>query len=231
MIVFLVPVGGDRYQLYVEMAPEEVAAGAVPQTKGHGWIARQVDRFRDMLTEAERARLRRESGEADDGTGLWKKIMRKVAEAVAEQRLLWSLRHQSEAEVRHPDDMTSAQALQEVKAEFTRDVSRHLRWAIVDGVLMIGTAILFTLIPGPNLIAWYFTFRAIGHFLSWRGARRGLMQVEWKTAPCAPLSDVRRALELPGQERRERLCEIGESLGLKHLAGFVDRMFARGKTN
>jgi hypothetical protein len=229
MIVFLVPVGGDRYQLYVEIPPEEAAADATPDVSGNGWIARQVHRFREMLAEAERARLRRESGEKDDGSGLWNWIMRKVAEAIAEQRLLWNLRQQTQAEVRHPDDMNGAQALQEVKAEFTRDVSRHLRWLIVDGVLMVATAIVFTLIPGPNLIAWYFTFRAIGHFLSWRGARKGLRDVEWRAEASAPLSAVRAALDLPGHDRRARLSEIGESLGLKHLAGFVDRMFAKGK--
>jgi hypothetical protein len=227
MTVFLVPVGGDRYQLYVEIPAEEAAAAATPDVRGNGWVARQVRRFRDMLAEAERARLRRESGQSDDGSGLWQKIMRKVAEAIAEQRLLWNLRHQTQAEVRHPDDMTGAQALQEVRAEFSRDVSRHLRWTIIDGVLMVVTAVLLTLIPGPNLIAWYFTFRAIGHFLSWRGARKGLTQVQWHTSESAPLSAVRSALDLPGHDRRARLSELGESLGLQHLAGFVDRMFAR----
>jgi hypothetical protein len=229
MIVFLVPVGGERYQLYVEIPAEEAAAGATPDVKGNGWVARQAHRFREMLAEAERARLRRESGQPDDGSGLWQKIMRKVAEAIAEQRLLWNLRHQTQAEVRHPDDMNGAQALQEVRAEFTRDVSRHLRWTIIDGVLMVVTAILLTLLPGPNLVAWYFTFRAIGHFLSWRGARKGLRDVEWRAEASAPLTAVRSALELAGHERRQKLSEIGESLGLHHLAGFVDRMFARGK--
>jgi hypothetical protein len=53
--------------------------------------------------------------------------------------------------------------------------------------------------------------------------------VVWRAAAPAPLSAVRAALDLPGHERRARLSEIGESLGLKHLAGFVDRMFAKGK--
>jgi len=103
MTVYLVPVGGSRYQLYVEIPVEEAVGDTAPQSKG--WIARMVQRFRAMLGEAERARLRRESGEPDDGSGLWHAIMRRVAEAIAEQRLLWHLRHQTHATVRHPDDM------------------------------------------------------------------------------------------------------------------------------
>ena len=224
MTVYLVPVGGSRYQLYVEIPVEEAVGDTVPQSKG--WIARMVQRFRAMLDEAERARLRRESGEPDDGSGLWHAIMRRVAEAIAEQRLLWHLRHQTHATVRHPDDMAGTDALREVRAEFTRDVSRHFRWMIINGIVMVVTAIVLTLIPGPNLIAWYFTFRAIGHFLSWRGARKGLKDVEWSSEACKELSLVRPALSLHGHDRRTRLREIGESLDLKHLAGFVERVFA-----
>jgi hypothetical protein len=224
MIVYLVPVGGSRYQLYVEISAEE-AVGETP-VQAKGWIGKQVQRFQSMLAEAERARLRRESGEPDDGSGLWHAIMRRIAEAIAEQRLLWHLRHQTHATVRHPDDMSGADALREVRAEFSRDVSRHFRWLVIDGLIMIVTAILLTLLPGPNIVAWYFTFRAIGHFFSWRGARKGLKEVEWTADACSPLSSVRPALHLHGLDRRDRLREIGESLDLKHLAGFVERVFA-----
>lgn len=225
MTIYLVPVGGSRYQLYVEI-PVDEAVGATP-SESKGWIAKLVQRFRTMLDEAERARLRRESGQPDDGSGLWHAIMRRIAETIAEQRLLWNLRHQSHVTVRHPDDMSGADALREVRAEFSRDVSRHFRWMIVNGVIMAVTAIVFTLIPGPNLIAWYFTFRAIGHFFSWRGARKGLKDVEWTAEACSELSLVRPALGLHGPDRRNRLREIGESLDLKHLAGFVERVFVQ----
>jgi hypothetical protein len=223
MTVYLVPVGGRRYQLYVEM-PAEEAIGEAPAVPSR-WITKQIQRFRSMLIEAERARLRRESGEPDDGSGMWHAIMRRIAEAIAEQRLLWHLRHQTDVTVRHPDDISGDEALREVRAEFTRDVSRHFRWMIIDGVIMLATGIVFTLIPGPNIIAWYFTFRAIGHFFSWRGARKGLKDVTWTAEACQPLSSVRPALRLHALERRDRLREIGESLDLKHLAGFVERVF------
>lgn len=228
MTVYLVPVGVSRYQLYVEIAAEE-SDGAAPSPDGSSWIARQVRRFRSMLAEAEQARLRRESGEPDTGSGLWQAIMRRIAETVAEQRLLWHLRHESQAAIVHPDDLDGADALREVRAEFTRDVARHFRWMLIDGAIMAITGLVLTLIPGPNILAWYFTFRAIGHFFSWRGARKGLTQIEWRAEASAPLSRVRSALTLPSHERRLQLLAIGESLGLQHLAGFIERVSKTSK--
>jgi hypothetical protein len=226
MTVYLVPVGGSRYQLYVEMSAED-AVGATPQAADSGWVSRQVHKFRAMLVEAEQERLRRESGLPEQGSGPWRWIMRRIAEAVAEQRLLWHLRHRTSADVLHPDDLDRAGALREVRAEFTRDVAKHRRWMAIDGLITAVTGPLLFFVPGPNIVSWYFLFRAIGHFLSWRGALRGLTRVEWSTTPSAPLTAVRSSLALPMHERRIRLLEIGESLGLSHLAGFVDRVFAR----
>ena len=71
------------------------------------------------------------------------------------------------------------------------------------------------------------TFRAIGHYLSWRGARRGLRDVAWRSEPSAPLTDVRRAIVLPSSDRRDRLEAISQALGLKHFTGFVERVASR----
>jgi hypothetical protein len=224
VIVYLVPVGDRRYQLYVEIAVDAEVAGE-SETERRGFIGRQVQRFRTMLAEAEQARLKRERGEPDGTSGLWQAIMRRVAEAVAEQRLLWHLRHETTVTVQHPDDIEAAVALAEVRAEFTRDVARHLRWTIIDAVAVAITGPLLFLLPGPNVVSWYFTFRTIGHFMSWRGARKGLTAITWGAEASAPLTAVRAALALPGGDRRHRLREIGDQLGLSHLAGFVERMF------
>ena len=138
MTVYLVPVGDQRYQLYVEIPPDTETDP--PEGERRGWIGRQVLRFRTMLAEAEQARLKRERGEPDEGSGLWQAILRKVAEAVAEQRLLWQLRHQTHVTVAYPDDITSTAALAEVRAEFTRDVARHRRWMIIDAIAVAITA-------------------------------------------------------------------------------------------
>ena len=40
-------------------------------------------------------------------------------------------------------------------------------------VLLIVSGVL-ALVPGPNVLAYYFAFRVVGHWLSMRGARQGL---------------------------------------------------------
>ena len=226
MVVFLVPVGADRYQLYVEIPVEEMQGDdAAPK----GRLAKPIQKFRAMLAEAEQDRLRRESGDESGGTGLWRFVLRKIAETIAEQRLLWHLRHQTSAEVQHPDCMSSQAALAEVRAEFGRDVARHRRWMIIDALIAAITGPVFFLVPGPNILAWYFTFRAIGHLFAWRGARKGLTEVTWTTNPSPALTEVQAALELPKHDRRLRLLDIGERLGLQHLAGFVERVLRTPK--
>jgi len=229
MDVFLVPVGGREYQLYVEIAHDEDVAGEASDqgpSASSGWVRRQVDRFRQMLADAERERLLRERGEDSGKTGLWRAIMAKVAEAVAEQRLLWHLRRQTAARLVQPDDLSPADALALARAQFAADFAKHRRWGVIDAGIAAITGPLFFFVPGPNLIAYYFVFRAVGHYFSLRGARQGLSVVTWESLPSPHLSSIRSALGLPGDERRARLDQISRALSLDHLAPFVERLSA-----
>jgi hypothetical protein len=222
MQVYLVPVGAERYRLYVEI-PDEVDKD-VTRDAPKGRVGQLMQRFREMLAEAEADRRRAERGEEPQGSGLWRGIMRRIAETIAEQRLLWHLRHQTVVQLCHPTDLDAKRALEEVRSDFSRETAKHLRWLVIDSVLVAITGPLFFFVPGPNVVSWYFTFRAVGHFLSWRGARKGRTLIEWQPEACPPLTDVRLAIELPAPDRRHRLEQIAAALGLKHFAGFVERV-------
>lgn len=148
-----------------------------------------------------------------------------VADAIAEQRLLWHLRHQEEALLHLPADMTDADALRIARASLQRDADRHVRWLAVDSVLLILSAALI-LLPGPNVVGYYFAFRVVGHWLSWRGARNGLQQVRWQTRASEPLADLRQALDLAPNQRAHILADIAQRLCLDHLVAFVERLSA-----
>ena len=227
MKVFVVPIGVERYQLYVELPREPPVPDA--DVPAGGCVARQVTQYTPPLEEAAEQRLRRERGEPSVTRGLGRKIMGRIAEAVAEQRLLWGLRNQTRVDLVHPDDLGRDQALSYVNSEFTRDVSKHRRWMVIDGLIAAITGPLFFFVPGPNIISWYFTFRAVGHFLSWRGALKGLSGIAWTPMGSAPLTSVRYALTLPSAERCSRLDAITIELGLQHLTGFVERVREREK--
>ena len=93
MDVYLVPVGGERYELYCEVPDEPEEPAAEPPT---GFFRRMKHRFTTMLAEAERER--RHGHPEPEHVGMARRVkarsMRWVAESIAEQRLLWHLRRQ-----------------------------------------------------------------------------------------------------------------------------------------
>jgi hypothetical protein len=216
MDVYLVPVGVDRHDLYCEVsspAPTDVPASASSSLWG-----RMTDAFRRAVAEGEQART---AGGGDPSRGrIRRTITRKLAEAVTEQRLLWHLRRQGAARLFHPDDMTAPDALERSRAIITADRDKHRKRSIINGVLLVVSAPV-ALVPGPNVLAYYFAFRTVGHYLSMRGADQGLSRVTWTAEACAPLTSLRQALDLESPERARRLDEIAALLGLERLPLFV----------
>jgi hypothetical protein len=223
MNVYSVPSSSTRYALYCEVTAPAVDDG---DESSASWIERMKGQFRRAVDEGEAA----EYGEVDEQKRgrLRRFITRKLAEAVAEQRLLWHLRDETTARLFHPDTMDGEQALALARAEFTADYGRHRRWLIIDTLLTAITGPLLFLVPGPNVLSWYFTFRAVGHFLAMRGARRALSDVTWTSEATPHLTSVAIALGLPpGPEREARLEAAGRALGLVRLAAFAERVAER----
>jgi len=224
LLVFLVPLGGQRYELYCERqqtGPDEAPAGS-------GWFAGLRQKFSTMLRQAEER-----EDEAPPSAGLLARLQARmmawVAERVAEQRLLWNLRGRDAAIVAHPDDLPFEQVMEIVHQSLRADQRRHMRWLIVDTVLFIGSGIFF-FIPGPNLIAYFFAFRLVGHWLSMRGAAHGRDTTSWTGRPSAQMTALRAAVVLPAPERARAIEPIAHDLDLPRLAVFVERMCGRSKS-
>jgi hypothetical protein len=222
MDVYLVPIGRERYELYCEVPdePEE----SVVDPPSDGFIHRMKQRFVTMLAEAEQERRRGHAGHEPRGAfgraKAW--ILRWVAESIAEQRLLWHLRRQSAACLFFPDDLEERHATALLQRQLGRDSEKHRFWLIIDSFGFVASGLLF-LVPGPNLLAYYFVFRMVGHYFSLRGARQGIAVVAWTTEPSGPLSDLRRAIDLDADERDRRVHDIAAVLKLEHLAKFFER--------
>ncbi len=229
MDIYLVPAGRHHYGLYCEVedrrpSPEDAAR--------QGWRAALSRRFHQGLAflEAERRGRLAKATAAERRTRLQRlrdRALGWLAERVAEQRLLWFLRSEREVRAHHPDDMPADDAERWVRSELRRDGLRHLVWMFVDGGIYLASLPL-TPIPGPNVLSLYFSFRAIGHFLSWLGARHGLRHVSWHYAASGPLAELRR---LPGMKPADQAAlarEIGARLNLRHLDRFVARMALAG---
>jgi hypothetical protein len=225
MDVFVIPIGPDRYELYCETSVE-----APPiDPAATGMVGRIRYRFAVVLHQAEE----RQRGDAPPATGVptWvtrfqEYVMAWVAERVAEQRLLWNLRRESAVVAAYPQDLTFDHALTLIRRTLQRDYERHRVWLVVDGVLLVVSGVL-ALLPGPNIVAYYFAFRVMGHWLSMRGASHGLHRVEWTGRPCEPLTDLREAASLDGAARERRVDEIAARLRLQHLSTFFERVAVR----
>ena len=218
MDVFLVPAGGDGHALHCEVSSPLPDVAAPPRTiRG-----RLVNVFRRVLAEGEAARRPRTPADTHVGR-IRAAVTRRLAEAVAEQRLLWHLRGQTGARFVWPDDLGAPAAADIRRDLLTHDRNRHRRWTIVDGALGVASAPV-ALLPGPNVLAYYFIFRSVGHFLSWRGASQGLARLAWTDVSSPGLSRLRQAVSLDPVARAAAIDSVATTLGLERLRGFLDRV-------
>jgi K+-H+ exchange-related protein len=222
MDVFLVPVALDRYELYWEAVDEPAAH---PHASPSGVLGRVNHRFHQTLAEAERERRRvPDPSEARPSLAVRvkRRLLRWAAESIAEQRLLWQLRGRADATLVHPDDLTPAQALQLLRRSLQRDWERHRFWLIVDLFGGVGSIFLI-LLPGPNILGYYFLFRIVGHYLSLRGARQGLAAITWTMTESDALTTLRGVIGQAPGERESIVREVASALRLEHLATFFQR--------
>jgi len=217
-----VPVAADRYELYCEDHDDHVDAAAEAPT---GFVRRAAYRFREQMAEAERESRRPPPADGQPrsfAARLKARSLRWIAESIAEQRLLWHLRGQTLAHLVYPDDLSDAQARQLLRRTLTRDWERHRFWLFVDGICGMAS-LLLVLIPGPNVIGYYFLFRILGHYLSLRGARQGLSKITWSVEPNASLTMLRAVVRHGSTGRAEIVGGVSSSLRLEHLSKFFER--------
>ena len=230
--VYLVPIGPTLYELYCESVEAGQTDAEADDVAGRGgWYAR----FRQMMAEAQEARRTRRLSTlpADPSERrswlirLRNVIIGWVAEAIVDWRMLWHLRGRSTVTLLHPDDLEPDDAVAVARAGLQRDADRHVRRLVGSSIAAAILGPLLFFVPGPNLIAYYFVFLAVGHLLAWRGARHGLTGVRWRPAPSAPLTELRGILKDDPERRATHLRDISERLKLDHLAPFVERMLGR----
>jgi hypothetical protein len=123
----------------------------------------------------------------------------------------------------HPDDMTFEQVQTLMHRMLQRDHDRHKIWLVIDTIGLAASTIL-VLVPGPNVLGYYFAFRVVGHWLSMRGASQGLHVVAWSGRPCAPLTDLRRVFVLDPGERERHVHAIAARLRLPRFPTFFERV-------
>jgi K+-H+ exchange-related protein len=229
MEVFVIPVGtdqadqADQYVLYYEQPTAETIPEDGPEQAG--LLARLQRRFGELLRAAEE---QGDSNEQHTVSQSWTGRMQDrmlgwIAKRVAEQRLLWNLRAQERVVAVHPSDTTFDAIMPHIRQALQRDYERHRNWFVVDAIGLVVSGLL-AIVPGPNLVAYFFLFRVGGHWLSMRGATQGRRHVQWEGRPCEPLNELRGVLRLSRRERQGRVQLIASTLHLRHLPTFFERV-------
>ena len=214
MTVYLVPIAQRRHELYTEHhdeEPSEVRDGGRMQR----WMDTASIRWRELV---EQARQRRGQGTF----ARWRDaVVCRLAESIAEQRTLWGLRHCTDARLVHSSSFTEDRARREMISIITAARRHHGRWLVVDTLLFVASGLL-ALVPGPNLLAYYFLFRLIGHLQSWRGARQ-VDRISWSFEGNDSLAELETLVDVPREERASRVVAIAERLKIPRLSAFFER--------
>lgn len=221
--VYLVPIGSGAFDLYNEVV--EDADRELPYDGPEGFWRRRARRLHEGWQEISRAASATRGVEAGRFARLRNWLVRRIAESIAEQRTLWSLRSLTSASLVYPSDLSATSAAATRDRLLAHARSHHGLWLAMNVVGVAVTAIL-VLLPGPNLIGYYFAFRVVGHYLCWRGARQALERVSWQPIAEPALAELGALVRLPREERAERVSAIASRLGLRRLEAFFDRVAA-----
>jgi hypothetical protein len=216
VLIHLIPLGRDRYELYTEVAEEEDGPLAPDAGRVRRWLHRAGEQWRQYV---DAARTSTPTGRF----AIWRDaIICKLAATLDEQRTLRSLRTAHAVTMLFPSgiDATAARAaLDRILASSQRHHGQRL---IIYLVLFVLSGILF-FVPGPNIIAYYLGFQGFGHLQSWRGARHASADVTWTLQPNADLDELSRLATEPHAVRADRVRTVAQRLALEHLPAFFER--------
>jgi hypothetical protein len=192
-VVYLIPLAGGRFELESDAPDESHATAGAPDGVWRGRLRALEDKWNAAVAVAE--------GKGASGwfARLRDLAIRSAAESIDEQRTLWRLRQAAEATLVHPADVDEAAARDTSRGLLAHARRHHAWWLAIDGLALIVSGLL-AILPGPNLIAYYFALRVVGHLLSWRGAQRGLGAVSWRARPGRPGDDPRVILARPAAD-------------------------------
>lgn len=208
MKVYLLPLGDEDCLFYsegLETASEvEVAA---PREGVRGWAERKYKSLQTVLTESE------------SGVGLrmrraWEWLQRRTA---PDEPLLRALRSTQSIELVYPSALNEDEVREQWRCYLSSRKRRHTFWLVVNAVVSPVTVVLAP-VPGPNVIGYWFVYRAVCHLL----ARLGITRARKGDVPTEFISSG----ELDGTFATaddERIAHVEASLGLKGLGAYLER--------
>ena len=187
----------------------DVEENREPRSHDNGGVRAYVERkyhsVRSVLTESESGvglRMRR----------LWEWLHERTS---PDESALRRLRHASQITVFYPSAVKEEAARSLWTNYLASRGRRHLWWLSINALVAPVALLVLTPIPGPNVIGYWFVYRAVCHALAWMGVRHA------KTNECPARFLSNAALDSIVGVDEEQHTHLAITLGLKHLAPFI----------
>jgi hypothetical protein len=219
MTVLLLQIAHQRWEIYTEPPEEELAEPGPDDGRIRRWAHLAATHWRALV---DRARC-------GEGTTWFARqrdeVVVRLAETIANERMLWALGKSGSATLLFPSSLTPADG-EALRDRVLANCRRHHGWWLaIDGVLFVASGLL-ALVPGPNAIAYYLAFRLVGHWQSWTGAKRASTEVQWALVPDEGLAELAALAAMSRDARRARVDAIARRLHLHRLTAFFERATA-----
>jgi hypothetical protein len=219
--IFLLNLSDERCVFYSE-GPEtaaEVETESAPRSGIRGWAERRYQSLQAVLNESEKGvglRVRR----------IWEWLQKRIP---PDEPMLRSLRGVRAIVLHHPLAFTEEETRSLWTLYLKSRQGRHMFWFVMNALVSPLTLLLAPL-PGPNVIGYWFVYRAICHLLARRGAHNA--RSEQVSAEFLSTNALDGSL---GATDDERIATLASNFGLSGLDEFVKRinskqMGARRKT-
>jgi hypothetical protein len=204
--IYLLTIDAGRPIFYAEGLDAPDADGTPAPQKGlRGWLERTSRRWHEVgrgPQEGVRGRLRR----------AWNWLHRRLG---PDEALLTHLGRAARIDLYYPAPMAPHEAVRLWREYLARRRLHHGSWLVVT-LLLSPLTVLLTPIPGPNLIGYWFVYRAVCHLRVVIGVRRALGdQVPTHLRPTTalePSSELTAVQWMARVARRYRLRGLGAFL-------------------
>ena len=212
MKVYLLPLGDDEWLFYSE-GPDLTDEGeaTAPREGVRGWAERRYKSLQAVLTESE------------SGVGLrvrraWEWLQKRTA---PDEPLLRSLRGARAIELLHPSSLNQDEVREHWECYLKNRKRRHTFWLVVNAIFSPVTVLLAPL-PGPNVIGYWFVYRAVCHLLARLGIRRTLGgEIATELVASSELDGTFAAAN------DEQIANVEASFGLKGLGAYLKRVIGK----
>lgn len=120
-------------------------------------------------------------------------------------------------EIHYPSHLSEEEANEIFDRLIAAQVKKHKRWLIVNGALL-PVSVLFSIVPGPNLLLAYLSWRTLAHYQSKKGGEKAASELAISLTPENQLYSLDKVINKRlSLNRKKKIRRIGEALGIDSL--------------